>query len=150
MTYDACEDCKEEKTGRQQLSARCRSCAGKNISPETRAQMRLGALSNTNAVGNKNFLGKTHSLEARQAMSLARGGDGIFEGHHYPRLGRWTSLVKERDGYKCIQCDYQGAKGDNFMEAHHVVPKAKFPELATELFNGVTYCRPCHKEIHAT
>jgi hypothetical protein len=29
-----------------------------------------------------------------------------------------------------------------------VLAKVKFPELATVLFNGVTLCKPCHKEIH--
>jgi hypothetical protein len=35
------------------------------------------------------------------------------------------------------------------MDAHHVVLKAAEPQLATEVFNGVTLCKPCHKEIHS-
>ena len=94
------------------------------------------------------MFGCTHSSQARKNMSLAKGGDGLLENRKYPGLNRWTRLVKESDGYKCIMCDYQGAKKDGIMEAHHVIPKVSNPELATEVFNGVTLCKPCHKDIH--
>jgi hypothetical protein len=120
-------------------------------------------------IGNTNSLGKKHSsatiekmqaaqngkskgrilsLDVRQKQSLRQGGDGDLDNRKFPGIQRWTRLVKERDGYKCSECDFQGAKGDNFMDAHHVIPKAAHPELATVLFNGVTLCRPCHKQIH--
>jgi hypothetical protein len=102
-------------------------------------------LGKTNGAGSK---GKIVSLEARRNISLAHGGNGDILNRKYPGLHRWTRLVKESDGYKCIMCDHQGAKGDGVMEAHHVVPKALHPELATEVFNGVTLCKPCHKDIH--
>jgi hypothetical protein len=119
---------------------------GKTLSSETKEKIRVAGIGNTNAAGNK---GGTQSLEARRNMSLARGGDGHLDGRHYPGLGLWTRLVKERDNWKCAECGYQGTKGKKDVDAHHVLPKVKFPELATVLFNGVTLCKPCHKEIHA-
>jgi len=35
------------------------------------------------------------------------------------------------------------------LEAHHIQPKTRFPELSLTLDNGVTLCKkPCHYEIH--
>jgi hypothetical protein len=144
MTYDACEDCKEEKTGGQRRYARCRSCSSRLIntgythSSETRAKMSIA------------WKGKPKSLEHCRNMSLTQGGDGDILNRRYPGLQRWTRLVKERDGHKCAECGYQGTKGKRDVDAHHIIHKAAHPELATVLFNGVTLCKPCHKDIHAT
>ncbi len=135
MKYDACADCGIEKTGYQQGRERCLSCAN-----------RLRSLGNTNGAGAK---GKIVSQQARKNMSLAKGGDGDLENRKYPGLTTWTRLVKERDGWKCAECDFQGTKGKRDVDAHHVIPKALHPQLATVLFNGVTLCKPCHKEIHS-
>jgi 5-methylcytosine-specific restriction endonuclease McrA len=167
MKYDACTDCGVEKTGGQRQKPKCRPCAqrlaqlgrtrspetcekigavhrGKTVSPETRAKMSAAWK------GNTNMLGKTCSLKTRRNISLAQGGDGDILNRKFPGLRRWTRLVKERDGYCCAECGYQGAKGKSDVDAHHVIPKSKFPDLATVLFNGVTLCKPCHKDIHAT
>ncbi len=127
MTFTECADCKEAKTGLQQKRQRCRSCSKK---------------------GSKGPTGHTQSLEHRKNKSLSSGGNGDLEHRKFPGLQRWTRLVKERDGHCCAECSFQGIKGDGIMEAHHVIPKALHPELATEVFNGVTLCKPCHKDIH--
>jgi len=128
MSYSSCIDCGTEKTLRQQDRARCRSCA----------------CSLPRAGGR----GKSKSIQTRQAMSLSHGGDGDILNRKYPGLTIWARLVKERDGHKCAECGYQGIPGKRDVDAHHVIPKATHPELATVLFNGVTLCKPCHKEIH--
>lgn len=166
MTFTECADCKEVKTGGQQQRPRCKVCANKknalkmigntrgvgqagwNHSSESCLKMSESQKCNKNAVGNTNFLGKNHSLETRQKISLSKGGDGEVLNRKYPGINTWTRHVKERDGYKCAECGYQGTKGKRDVDAHHVLPKVKFPELATVLFNGVTLCKPCHKEIH--
>lgn len=145
MRYDACIECGETKTGRQRECSQCRSCAKSKVrgpqSLQHRANIGAGQKGNTNGSG-------TRSLTTRVNISIAKGGDGDLDNRKFPGIQRWTRLVKERDGHKCAECDFQGAKGDNFMDAHHVIPKAAYPELATVLFNGVTLCRPCHKQIH--
>lgn len=147
MKYDKCAgyegfECPVVKTGTNRRRPRCNSCAtkGRTHSSESKAKMSFA------------HTGKPcgpQSFEARRNKSIANGGDGDILNRRYPGLQRWTYLVKERDGYKCAECEFQGTKGKKDVDAHHVVPKAKFPELATVLLNGVTLCKPCHKEIHS-
>lgn len=147
MPYDKCAgyegfECPVVKTGKQQQKPRCRSCAntlrssGKTHSPETRAKISVAKLGNTCAAGNK---GKIRSQEARQAMSLARGGDGDLENRRYPGLAQWTRAVKNTFPC-CVIC-----RSTEALEAHHIAPKAMYPELATFPLNGLTLCYDCHR-----
>jgi len=52
----------------------------------------------------------------------------------------WRRRVFERDGYKCRVC-FAGGK----LNAHHIRPYGKFPELRFDISNGITLCEPCHK-----
>src|SRR3990167_2799788 len=52
----------------------------------------------------------------------------------------WRKQVFERDNYVCIWCGQWGGK----LNADHIKPFAKFPELRFELSNGRTLCVPCH------
>lgn len=55
----------------------------------------------------------------------------------------WSISVQERDGYKCVEC------GSRFkLQAHHIQPKSKYPELRHDLNNGITLCILCHAEKH--
>ena len=36
----------------------------------------------------------------------------------------------------------------SYMELHHVLPWARFPELRTKRKNQLLLCHDCHKEIH--
>jgi len=179
MRYDACVDCGVEKIGRRRQAPRCRSCVnklihlgrtispqhrekllaanlGKTISPQHREKLRDANLGKTHSPATKEKLraaklGKVYgpySLEARKNMSLGKGGDGDLENRRYPGLNRWTRLVKERDG-RCTMC---GTTQE--LEAHHIIPKASHPKLATVLENGITLCAGCHRletwAIHKT
>lgn len=99
-------------------------------------------------LGKQNALGTSYVMSdnGKRNISIGLGGTGARQ--KYPGLRRWTRLVKERDGHKCAECGYQGTDGKKDVDAHHVIPKASHPELATVLFNGVTLCKPCHKELH--
>lgn len=56
---------------------------------------------------------------------------------------RWTAAVKERDGWKCVEC----GSTDN-LETHHIKRWVDHPELRFDLDNGVTLCNSCHKREH--
>jgi hypothetical protein len=57
-------------------------------------------------------------------------------------LNAWAVQVKEAVSF-CEWCYSE----DN-LEAHHILPKAKFPQHALDLKNGRTMCNYCHKMIH--
>jgi len=54
---------------------------------------------------------------------------------------RWRLAVFKRDGNKCVEC---GSSHD--LEADHIKPKSKFPELVFDVDNGRTLCYECHKK----
>jgi len=53
----------------------------------------------------------------------------------------WGKAVKERDGYKCVQC---GSEHD--VEAHHIKPVYQGGQNV--LSNGETLCPKCHAKQH--
>jgi hypothetical protein len=57
-------------------------------------------------------------------------------------LNAWAVQVKEAVPF-CEWCYSE----DN-LEAHHILPKAKFPQHALDLKNGRTMCNYCHTMIH--
>lgn len=58
------------------------------------------------------------------------------------RLVIWANKVKQRDGC-CVICG-----NTNDLDAHHLIPVAKRPELRFKMTNGITLCRRCHKLVH--
>jgi 5-methylcytosine-specific restriction endonuclease McrA len=55
---------------------------------------------------------------------------------------RWSVLL--RDNFTCQRC---GKRSD--LEAHHIVPYHENKELATDVNNGLTLCKDCHKAHHS-
>lgn len=62
----------------------------------------------------------------------------------YPEYYEWRRNVFERDDYTCQICGLRGGR----LNAHHIQAFAKFPELRTEVSNGVTLCNECHSTYH--
>ncbi len=134
MKYLHCMTCGKEKlTPSAQTRELCLSCAAKN---RTRSKEMYRKIAESNK-------GNIRSIKTRIKMSIAQGGDGKIEEHCYLGIKRWTRLVKERDG-ECVHCHSK----EN-LEAHHLLRKSKFPQFATELWNGLTLCSPCHKITHS-
>ena len=55
----------------------------------------------------------------------------------------WAMDVKVRDG--CCQV----CRATEGLEAHHVYPKGKYPDLRLVPENGLALCRVCHREWHS-
>lgn len=55
------------------------------------------------------------------------------------------NAVYKRDGFSCQKCGKRSCK----LNAHHIKPWAKFPDLRFDLTNGMTLCEKCHRAIHS-
>jgi hypothetical protein len=55
----------------------------------------------------------------------------------------WRKKVFERDNYICRECNIKC----DYIEAHHIKPFWKFPDLIYDLDNGLTLCKKCHNKI---
>lgn len=57
----------------------------------------------------------------------------------------WQEAVFVRDEYRCQKC---GERRKAKVTAHHILNFAQHPQLRFAIDNGITVCRPCHKEFH--
>lgn len=56
------------------------------------------------------------------------------------QLIQWSKDVRERDGNKCIVCGKT-----EYLNAHHLIPKKRFPQYMLEINCGITLCPYCHQ-----
>jgi hypothetical protein len=64
---------------------------------------------------------------------------------HRREYREWRKAVYERDNYTCQECHARSAKGvPVILNAHHIKPFSRYPELVYSVDNGVTLCRSCH------
>jgi len=93
------------------------------------------------------------TLEARKRASERQKGQkgnnwkgGLTQQHYSIRNSfeykLWRQAVFKRDSFTCIWCF--DSNGGN-LEADHIKPFSKFPELRFAIDNGRTLCKKCHK-----
>lgn len=56
---------------------------------------------------------------------------------------RWAKAVKDRDGWQCRRCGYQGTPGNADVQADHITNVATGGD---PLGSGITLCSRCHAE----
>ena len=163
-----CPDCKKELTYKTNYKCNlaernnvvCRSCCQKGKKHTEGTKQKISKALNGHVVSevtrkkiSKKAIerdspsGWTLSNEIRKKMSIAKGGNGILNKNFSTyKLVKWAKLVKERDNYICQHCYLDGLPEE--VDAHHIVPKAKFPQYAYDISNGQTLCRECHRIEH--
>lgn len=67
-----------------------------------------------------------------------------FSDPDYPKHKKWRDEVKKRDGYRC---QFPGCEATEKIEAHHIVPYGQNKEVAWDVANGISLCRPHHMEV---
>lgn len=138
------------------------SSIGKKLSEEHKLKIKKSAKR-----GKDNFNYKrVFSLEQRKKLSVARKGKkapwcsgdknyfwkgGVTAEHKRIRTcveyRLWREAVFERDNYTCIWCGAKSGNGKTVvLNADHIKPFSKFPELRLEIDNGRTLCVDCHKK----
>ena len=68
-------------------------------------------------------------------------------GRKIPSYFRWRRLVYERDNYTCKVC---GCNSSGNLNAHHIMNYSEHEGLRTDINNGITMCKECHKNFHDT
>jgi len=78
--------------------------------------------------------------------SLVTKGLALSSKRNDPRLSRKYKEVRLRklaeDGWTCYYCGYEGKD----MTIDHIIPVSKAPELAIEISNMVSCCKPCNSK----
>lgn len=57
---------------------------------------------------------------------------------------KWKYSVLIRDNYTCKKCGQSNSK----LDVHHIKSYKMNPELRTDIENGITLCKKCHKQEH--
>jgi len=100
-------------------------------------------------------MGRNISDETRKKRSRAMSGSkcwnwqgGITDENKLARKNieykLWREAVYKRDDWTCQECGEKGGR----LNAHHIRPFSKHPELRTSIENGITLCKKCHDNKH--
>ena len=61
---------------------------------------------------------------------------------------QWRTVIFEREKYTCQHCGAKSGKGKIVvLNADHIKPFSRYPDLRLNLDNGRTLCVNCHKKI---
>lgn len=62
----------------------------------------------------------------------------------YQEYREWRKAVYKKNAYRCAICS-----SNKYINAHHLHNFADYPELRTDIDNGVTLCKECHVGFHS-
>jgi len=109
------------------------------------------------------LVGKPKSEEHCKNISRVRIDKGLAKAEKNPKWNGGISsdydkkiaAIKRNPMYKAWRkfvvsvgfCKSCGATES--LQAHHILPKSKFPNLIHDLSNGICLCRSCHVRLHS-
>lgn len=60
----------------------------------------------------------------------------------------WRESVFKRDNHTCQDCGARSKAGEAvYLEPHHILRFADYPDFRFETINGKTLCQPCHRKV---
>jgi len=92
----------------------------------------------------KKELGKAKIGQLHSRWNYELTDEDRVQGRRITGYKEWRNFIFERDEYTCQKCDCVGGN----LNAHHIECYSDNPELRTELSNGITFCKDCHKDFH--
>lgn len=134
-----------DKPNRNFCSHKCATIWRNKTTPKTEAQIQMIIKIGKDSKGKPKKLGFGEKIkEANLGEKSHFWKGGLTEKNRLLRnsakMQEWRKCVFERDNYKCVLCGING-----YLEADHIKPFSKYPELRFELSNGRTLCKPCHR-----
>lgn len=120
--------CKECRSKKEKIIGNCKTCKKEILSHKSRIRKFCSQKCyDRSGENNTNYVDGRTPENKRQRNSK--------------QYSEWRTSVFKRDNYKCVWC---GSVGD--LNADHIKPFSKFPELRLDIDNGRTLCIPCHKK----
>lgn len=111
---------------------------GKKMSEETKRKMSLGRKGKIPLnVLRGDFKGEKNHMWIKDRTKVKTGDRFLND----PLQKQWRRAVRDRDHWKCRIADKNCSGG---LEAHHILPWSKFPELRYQINNGITLCHAHH------
>ena len=132
------------------LTTVCKKCGRRFHPTSTSAFARVYALE-----GRDNVKGERHLYCSRQCKERCEiyGKNPMIHGDYRLRYSdndippetrqAIKNAVKRRDDHTCVKCGTR-----EFLEVHHVTPKAVDPFYVNDMDNLITLCYDCHKQAH--
>jgi len=63
------------------------------------------------------------------------------------KYNQWRLFVYKKYNWTCQLCKIKCQSGN--IVAHHIKGFSEFPRLRFKKYNGIVYCRSCHRKLHA-
>lgn len=90
---------------------------------------------------------KFYSGENSPEYDFNKSLDERLKNRKYIEYYEWRKKVYERDNFTCQCCgDNEGGN----LVAHHIFNYSEHNDLKTDVNNGITLCKKCHKIFHDT
>ena len=122
----------------------CSQC-GKDLEPMTKARIEVTPTHFCCPECQNIYWSKHYGGENNPNWNPNLTEEERIENRDYPEYKQWRKEVYERDNYTCQCCGDN--KGGN-LEAHHLNGYNWDKDNRTNIDNGITLCKECHKEFH--
>ena len=85
-------------------------------------------------------------IESAEKEESKKGKTALKTIRNSAPVKKWTQKIKARDGF-CQCCGETPSESKN-LQAHHIMPLAKYSELKSDEGNGIALCNKCHSKYH--